>query len=203
MERNKLAKLVLLLLALPFAAYILINCAADYIPTNKSYQKTPDQFEAAFNEQMAKYGMSIDIDSVNFTYGSGTPYKIVPVHCEDNSVIEFTYYPSSKRSNSMIRGLEFAQTIQGTAEERIYLTPILKFLIREFRLSDANDANHSLDDEALSLQQALDACDKFTSGTDEKFEFLLSPKEDQTVYASLERYDREQDILVLFMNLED
>ncbi len=203
MDRNKLAKLVLLLLAVPFVAYILIDCIAGYIPPTESYKKTPYQFEAAFNEQMAKYGMSIDIDSVNFIYGSGSPYKIVPVHCEDNSVIEFTYYPASERSNSLILGLEFAQTIQGTAEEKIYITPIIKFLIREFQLSDANDANHSLDDEALSLQQAIDACDRFTSGTDEKFEFLLSPKENQTIYASLERYDREQDILVLFMNLED
>ena len=77
------------------------------LPANKSYQKTPDQFETAFNEQMAKYGMSIDIDSVNFTYGSGSPYKIVPVHCEDNSVIEFTYYPASEKSDSLILGLEF------------------------------------------------------------------------------------------------
>lgn len=63
--------------------------------------------------------------------------------------------------------------------------------------------NHSLDEEALSLQQAADACDRFTSGTDEKFEFLLSPKVNNTVFASLERYDRAQDILVLFLNLED
>lgn len=203
MSKKTIAILVILTFFFPFLLWNLVNCAEGYIPPSEPYQKTPDQFEAAFNEQMAKYGMTIDIDSVNFTYGSGSPYKIVPVHCEDNSVIEFTYYPASERSNSLILGLEFAQTIQGTAEEKIYITPILKFLIREFQLSDANDVNHSLDDEALSLQQAIDACDRFSSGTDEKFEFLLSPNENQTVYASLERYDREQDILVLFMNLED
>ena len=203
MDRNKLGKLMLLLFVLPFAAYLFIDCAAGYLTPAKSYQKTPYQFEAAFNEQMEKYGMSIDIDSVNFSYGSGSPYKIVPVHCNDNSVIELTYYPSSERDRAIILGLEFAQTIQGTPDEIIYLTPILKFLIRELQLSDANDANHALDAEALSLQQAVDACDRFTSGTDEKYEFLLSPKVNQTVYGSLERYDREQDILVLFINLED
>ena len=203
MNRKTIAILLILFIFSPIIMVNLANWVEGYIPPTESYKKTPYQFEAAFNEQMAKYGMSIDIDSVNFTYGSGAPYKIVPVHCNDNSVIEFTYYPNSEKDKAIIRGLEFAQTIQGTPEETIYLTPILKFLVREFQLSDANDANHSLDDEALSLQQAIDACDRFTSGTDEKFEFLLSPKENQTIYASLERYDREQDILVLFMNLED
>jgi hypothetical protein len=176
-DRTKLGKLMLLFLVLPFAAYLLIDCIAGYIPPTESYQKTPYQFEAAFNEQMAQYGMSIDIDSVNFTYGSGAPYKIVPVRCEDNCVIEITYYPTSERRKSIIRGLEFAQTIQGAVEETIYLTPILEFMIREFQLTATDESSQTQNDRTLSFQQALEACNDFINGTDEKRDFLLEPKQ--------------------------
>ena len=112
MDRNKLAKLVLLLLAVPFVAYILIDCIAGYIPPTESYKKTPYQFKAAFNEQMAKYGMSIDINSVNFTYGDSL-YKRVPVVCEDGSKITCTYYPTSERKNALLEYITFEQELTG------------------------------------------------------------------------------------------
>ena len=67
MDRSKLAKYILLFLALPFAAYVLINFIAGFIPPTESYKKTADQLEEAFNKQMAQYGMSMDIDSGEFS----------------------------------------------------------------------------------------------------------------------------------------
>ncbi|MPN14631.1 hypothetical protein SDC9_161958 [bioreactor metagenome] len=60
MSKKTLSIVVILTFFFPFVLWNFVNCAEGYIPPTKSYQKTPDQFEAAFNEQMAKYGMSID-----------------------------------------------------------------------------------------------------------------------------------------------
>ena len=69
MSKKTIAILVILTFFFPFLLWNLVNCAKGYIPPTESFKKTPVQFESAFNEQMAKYGMYIDIDSVNFTYG--------------------------------------------------------------------------------------------------------------------------------------
>jgi hypothetical protein len=53
--------------ALRGAVSRLRSTAAENSPPTEPYKKTPYQFEKAFNEQMAQYGMSIDIDSVNYT----------------------------------------------------------------------------------------------------------------------------------------
>jgi hypothetical protein len=111
-DRSKLGKLMLLFLVLPFAAYLLIDCIAGYIPPTESYQKTPYQFEAAFNEQMAQYGMSIDIDSVNFTYGDRLS-KTVPIVCEDGSKITCTYFPTSERKKSLIEYIRLSRNCRG------------------------------------------------------------------------------------------
>jgi len=68
-DRTKLGKIVLLFFGFPLALLMLGNCIMGYIPPMESYKKSPYQFEELFNERMAQYGMSIDIDSVNFSYG--------------------------------------------------------------------------------------------------------------------------------------
>lgn len=69
---------------------LLVNCIMYYIPPTESYKKAPYQLEELFNEKMAQYGMSIDIDSVNLSYGDGIS-KTVPIKCEDGSIISCTY----------------------------------------------------------------------------------------------------------------
>ena len=95
-HRDKRAKIILLTVLVAFLIYILGSCIVGYIPPTESYKKTPKQFEELFNEQMARYGMSIDIDSVAFIDHEDGLRKVVPIACEDGSKVSCTYYPTGK-----------------------------------------------------------------------------------------------------------
>ena len=176
MDRNKLAKLVLLLLAVPFAAYILIDCIAGYIPPTESYKKTPYQFEAAFNEQMAKYGMSIDIDSVNFTY-SDRPYKTVPVVCEDGSKITCTYYPTSEREKSLLMYITFEQELTGKGSDKVYIEKLLAFMMDEFVTEMTVNKDESFEPStSVTYNEAIQICEDFVENSEAKRTFLIADK---------------------------
>ena len=95
-HRDKPAKIILLTVLVAFLIYILGSCIVGYSPPTESYKKTPKQFEELFNEQMARYGMSIDIDSVAFIDDEDGLRKVVPIAYEDGSKVSFTYYPTGK-----------------------------------------------------------------------------------------------------------
>ena len=201
MERNKLAKLVLLLLALPFAAYILVNWIGGYIPPTESYQKTPYQFEAAFNEQMAKYGMSIDIDSVNFTY-SDRPYKTVPVVCEDGSKITCTYYPTSELKKSMIEHIKFEQELTGQPSDKVYIEKLLQFLLDEFETVMTENKDVSLDaSSGVSYREALRICKDFVESDEQETSFSVLPEELHGSGVTLRRETDESTVLSISLHL--
>ena len=190
-ERNKLAKLVLLLLALPFAAYILIDCIAGYIPPTESYKKTPYQFEAAFNEQMAKYGMSIDIDSVNFTYGDSL-YKVVPVVCEDGSKITCTYYPTSIRRKALLEYITFEQELTGQPSDKVYIDKLLKFLLVEFQPVMAEHKDETLNSSGKSYNEAMKICSDFLNSDEKEVRFFICSEENHGRAVTLERNTDEE-----------
>ena len=131
MDRSKLGKIILMIFGFPIALLMLGNCIASYIPPTESYKKAPFQFEELFNEKMAHYGMSMDIDSGEYSYGNSWS-NTVPITCEDGSKISCIYYPTGKGSNSLIDYLEFKQELSGEANETVYLEPLLAFVMDEF-----------------------------------------------------------------------
>jgi len=190
-DRNKLAKLVLLLLALPFAAYILIDCIAGYIPPTESYKKTPYQFEAAFNEQMAKYGMSIDIDSVNFTYGDSL-YKKAPVVCEDGSKITCTYYPTSERRKALLEYITFEQELTGQPSDKVYIEKLLKFLLDEFQPVMAEHKDETLNTSGKSYNEAMKICSDFLDSDEKEVCFFICSEQNHGRAVTLERNTDEE-----------
>ncbi|MEA4869563.1 hypothetical protein SDC9_127062 [bioreactor metagenome] len=175
MDRSKLGKILLLTLALPFAAYLLIDCIAGYIPPTESYTKTPFQFEEAFNEQMAQYGMSIDIDSVNFSYG-GQLKKVVPVVCADGSKITCTYFPTSERRKSIMQYIILEQELSGQEGEKVYLEQLLAFLMDAFITPMTVNKDESFEPvSSVSYNEALRVSREFVEGNEnEKFIYVAA-----------------------------
>jgi hypothetical protein len=190
MDRRKVGKLILLFLALPFAAYMLINFIAGYIPPTESYKKTPDQFEEAFNAQMAQYGMSIDIDSVNFSYGDDLK-KVVPVVCEDGSKITCIYYPTSERSKALINYIVFEQELTEEGAT-VYIEPLLRFLLDEFETVMLENKDKSLGPSSgVSYNEALRRCQEFVKGDKDKEKFFVYPEQHYGTAVTLKRETNE------------
>ncbi len=188
MDKSKLAKYILLFLALPFAAYLLIDCIAGYIPPTESYKKTPYQFEEAFNEEMAQYGMSIDIDSANFSYGGDRVSKTVPIVCEDGSKITCTYFPTSERNKALINYIVFEQELTGEKGETVYIEPLLTFLLDEFETAMTVNKDESLNPiRGVSYNEALRLCREFVDGEDKDTRFTIYPETDRGRAVKLKR----------------
>jgi hypothetical protein len=175
MDKKKLAIGILLLAAVPLVLFNIVKFVEGYLPIAESYKKTPYQFEEAFNEQMADYGMSIDVDSVNFMYGSSYPYKVVPIQCEDGSQITCTYYPTSERRKSLIMLIEFEQLLTGDADEAIYIKPLLEFLLEEFETPMLEDTDYTYDPvTAVTYNEAMQSCEDFLAGTSKDVKFFIT-----------------------------
>jgi len=176
MNKKKLAIGILLIVAMPLILFNVVDSLKGYVPLTKSYQKHPYEFEEAFNEQMAEYGMSIDIDSVHFTYGSGNPYKTVPVQCEDGSEIYCIYCPTSERQKSLIEWIVFEQKTEGAAAETIYLEPLLEFLLQEFDTPVTKDKDSTYEPlTAVTYNEAIQRCRDFVAGSERKTSFCVAP----------------------------
>ena len=187
MYRDKLAKIILLTLALPFAIFVLGNCIVSYIPPTESYKKSPYQFEELFNEKMAQYGMSIDIDSVNFSYGDGLS-KTVPIKCEDGSILSCTYYPTSERRKALIQYITYTQELTGEDEETIYIEQLLTFMLDEFDTALTENKDVSFDSyQGVSYNEALRQCKEFIEGEEDEVKFFIFPKWGYGAATTLER----------------
>ena len=177
MYRDKLAKVILLILLFPFAIYMLGSCILGYIPPTDSYKKAPFQLEELFNDQMAQYGMSIDVDSVNYAYGEYFT-KTVPIQCEDGSVITCTMYTTSDRRKALIEYIVFTQELTGKEGETIYIEPILKFMLNTFYTVTTKDKDEPVQTgSGVSYNEAIRLCNEFINGTDESEEFFVYPRE--------------------------
>ncbi len=204
MDKSKLAKYILLFLALPFAAYLLIDCIAGYIPPTESYKKTPYQFEEAFNEEMAQYGMSIDIDSANFSYGGDRVSKTVPIVCEDGSKITCTYFPTSERNKALINYIVFEQELTGEKGEMVYIEPLLIFLLDEFETAMTVNNDESIDSYfGVSYNEALEYCRNFIEGDETSEKFFVCPEQGYGTAVTLRRQACETTCLSIHMLVWD
>ncbi|MDP3446984.1 MAG: hypothetical protein Q8S22_02875 [Eubacteriales bacterium] len=202
MYRDKLVKIILLTLLFPFVIYILGSCIIGYIPPTESYKKTPKQFEELFNEQMAKYGMSIDIDSVAFVHDDDNLRKVVPIVCEDGSKLSCIYYPTGKGSKSLIVYLKFEQELSGTANETIYIEPLLAFVMDEFVPGMTQNKDESFEPiTSETYNGALDACRVFIEGEESKKSMYISPKNDKEIAVTFKRETDEKTILSVRFHL--
>ena len=187
MYRDKLAKVILLILLFPFAIYMLGSYILGYIPPTDSYKKAPFQLEELFNDQMAQYGMSIDVDSVNYAYGEYFT-KTVPIQCEDGSVITCTMYTTSDRRKALIEYIVFTQELTGKEGETIYIEPILKFMLDAFYTVTTKDKDEPVQTgSGVSYNEAIRLCNEFINGTDESEEFFVYPREGFGTAITLQR----------------
>jgi len=186
---------VILTFFFPFLLWNLVNCAKGYIPPTESYKKTPVQFESAFNEQMAKYGMYIDIDSVNFTYGDSL-YKKFPVVCEDGNKITCTYYPTSLRRKTLIEYITFEQELTGQPSDKVYIEKLLQFMLDEFETVMTENKDESLDTtSSVSYYEALRICKDFVESDEQQTVFSVFPEEHYGSGVTIKRKTEESTIL--------
>lgn len=189
MKKRTLAIILLLTIIAPFVLFANLERIKDYIPPTEPYKKTPYQFEEAFNEQMAQYGMSIDIDSVNYTYESdGDTYKTVPIQCDDSSVISCVFDTTSDRRKSLIWRIEFEQQTTGAKGETIYIVPFLDFILQEFEKSPESQWLVTPgNSRTLNYEQAVQACNEFIAGGKHKEEFYVAVTDDRACCIRLKR----------------
>ncbi len=194
MKKRTLAIVLLLTIIAPFVLFANLERIKDYIPPTEPYKKTPYQFEEAFNEQMAQYGMSIDIDSVNYTYESdGDTYKTVPIQCEDGSSVSCLFYTTSDRRKWLIWSIEFEQSISNTDTQTIYLTPLLEFILQEFEAPMLEDKDKGLaGSRAVSYNEAIRYCQTFVAGAQKELEFYVASDESKASPVRLQRKNGEE-----------
>ena len=191
MNKKTIAILLILFIFSPIIMVNLANWVEGYIPPTETYKKTPYQFEAAFNEQMAKYGMSIDIDSVNFTYGDSL-YKVVPVVCEDGSKITCTYYPTSVRRKALLEYITFEQELTGQPSDKVYIEKLLQFLLDEFQPVMAENKDETLNSSGKSYNEAMKICSDFLDSDEKEVYFFICSEQDHGRAVTLERSTDEE-----------
>ena len=194
MKKRTLAIILLLTIIAPFVLFANLERIKDYIPPTEPYKKTPYQFEKAFNEQMAQYGMSIDIDSVNYTYKSdGDTYKTVPIQCDDGSVISCVFDTTSDKRKSLIWRLAFEQQTTGAKGETVYLIPLLEFILQEFEAPMLEDKDKGLaGSRAVSYNEAIRYGQTFVAGAQKELEFYVASDESKASPVRLQRKNGEE-----------
>ena len=201
MDRSKLGKIILMIFGFPIALLMLGNCIASYIPPTESYKKAPFQFEELFNEKMAQYGMSMDVDSVNYGYGDHIT-KTVPIQCEDGSIITCKMYTTSDRRKALIEYMVFTQELTGKEGETIYIEPILKFMLDEFYTITTENKDEAIDAySGVSYNEAIRLCNEFINGTDESEKFFVFPREGFGTAISLKRMADEKPSISISLTL--
>ena len=200
-QRDKLAKIILLAILFPFIVYIFGSCVLNYIPPTESYKKTPKQFEELFNEKMAQYGMSMDIDSVEYT-DVDSLNKTVPIMCTDGSKVSCTLYPTGTGSRALIMYLEFEQELSGCENETVYLEPLLTFVMDEFAPKMTVNKDESFEPfSSVSYNGALLACQEFVNGSVAKTNIYISPEDDNEFAVTFKRKSDEKTTLSVRFHL--
>ena len=201
MYRDRLAKIILLAILFPFIVYIFGSCVLNYIPATESYKKTPKQFEELFNEKMAQYGMSMDIDSVKYT-DVDSLNKTVPIICADGSKVSCTLYPTGIGSRALIMYLEFEQELSGEANETVYLEPLLAFVMDEFAPGMTENKDETFEPNmSKSYNDALLVCDDFVKGNEQEMSIYVSPEDDHFFAVTFNRKTDEKTTLSVRFHL--
>ena len=187
MEQSKLRKLLLLLFGCPLALLLLINCITSYIPPTEPYKKTPSQFEALFNEKMAQYGLSIDVDDDNF-FDRTDQAKTVPIVCNDEASLTCTFFPGNVRKKSILQAITFRQVLDGQEGEALYLEPILMFMMDEFCPAMTEEKDETFETiTALSYNDALRACKEFLKSNGTEKYFNIAPEDGEFIAVAMFR----------------
>ena len=201
MHRDKLAKVILFTLILPLVVYFFGSCILNYIPPTESYKKTPKQFEELFNVDMAQYGMSIDVDSADYTYGDSLS-KTVPIVCEDGSKVLCTYYPTGTSSRSIIQYMVFEQELSGKVNETVYLEQLLAFVMDEFAPKMTQDKDETFEPYfSETYNEALMTCQNFVTGKEKEVSIYVSPQNDHFFAVTFNRKTDEKTSLSVRFHL--
>ena len=193
MKKKTLVIIMLLTMIAPFILYSCLDRIRDYIPFTGPDKKSVEHFEEAFNEQMAQYGMSIDVSSVSWPYDEYSLYKSVPIQCEDGSVITCTYYPTGKSRKSQIEAIEFEQLLNSKESQTIYIVPLMEFILQEFEAPMLEDKDKAFDAwDAVSYNEAIRYCQTFVAGKQKKFEFYVSSQDHDDSPVTLTRENGEE-----------
>ncbi len=203
MHRRKLAKYTLLFLALPFAAYWLVQCIAAYTTPMPSYRKTPYQLEEAFNEQMAQYSMSIDLDNGSDSEEDDYLKTTIPVDCTDGSRITCIFYTYSDQGGTLKKHIIFEQELNGENGETVYLEPFLRFILDEFVTVMTENKDETLNSFSVSYNEALKICQDFIRSNDSEAQFSVSVEEDIGRTITLKRKTGEEPSLSIQLSLRE
>ena len=175
MKKKTLAIILLLTTIAPFVLYNNLERIKALIPPTEPYKKSAAHFEKAFNEQMAQYGMSIDVSSVSWPYDEHSLYKSVPIQCEDGSAITCTYNPTGKSPKSQLEVSECEQSLSSKEPQAIYIVPLMEFILQEFEGPMLEDKDKAFDSwDAVSYNEATRYCQTFVDGEQKEFEFYVS-----------------------------
>jgi len=201
-QRDKLAKIILITILFPFIVYTFGSCVLDYVSRAESYHKTPTQLEALFNEQMAQYGMSMDIDSVEFINDENNLRKVVPIVCEDGSIISCTYFPTGDRENSLIDYITFQQELTGDEGETIHLEQIFTFMLDNFETTLAKNKDETLGpSDSATYNKALELCRDFIDGDEKEQKFFIFPEANHGRSVKFKREVGDKTILSVSLKL--
>jgi len=194
-DRAKLGKLLLIILGFPIAVLLLSNCIANYIPPTESYKKTPKQFEELFNDKMAQYGISIDVDHGEYSY-SNALRKTVQIVCDDGSQVSCTFYPTGTGSRALIQYMVFEQEQSGKENEVVYLEPLLAFVMDEFAPKMTVNKDESFEPYfSKTYNEALITCQNFVTGKENEVSIYVSPKNDHFFAVTFNRKSDEKTTL--------
>lgn len=200
-QRDKLAKVILLAVFFPFVVYVFGSCVLGYIPPTEPYKKTPKQFEELFNEKMAQYGMSMDLDGEG-SARDNSGKRIVPIACEDGSKILCSYSLYGRGSNSRIVSLKFEQELSGRENETVYLEPLLAFVMDEFAPKMTQNKDESFEPiTSETYNGALQVCREFIEGDETEQYIYISPEDDDAFAVTFERKTDEKTMLSVRFHL--
>ena len=145
--------------------------------------------------------MSIDIDSVNFSYG-GQLNKVVPIVCEDGSKITCTYFPTSERRKSIIQYITFEQELTGEKEEKVYVEQLLTFLMDEFVTPMTVNKDESFEPfSSVSYNEAIRISREFIEGNDKKTVIYVAVAKREEKPIKFERKTEEKTSLSISLHL--
>ena len=201
MQKKTLAALIFALIGVPFLIYSIVGDIRDYLALTDPALKTPHQFEEAFNEQMGIWGMSVDLDSVDYVRHADYTEKTVPVPCADGSEIMLKLLVVGVKKSAIIRRIEFEQPYSASVPAAY--PALFKALLRIFetRLYETKDDSHQM---SRSYREAVEDLYAFSNSDMEKMVIPVSERERVTDTLVLERKEglpEEQKILSLRLNV--
>lgn len=102
-------------------------------------------------------------------------------------------YPTGTGSRSLIVYLEFEQELSGTADETVYLEPLLAFVMEEFAPKMTQNKDESFEPiTSQTYNGALLVCREFVESNDAKLSIYISPENDNEFAVTFNRKSDEK-----------